>query len=136
MLIATTDPKHLQQIAEMINKVDEVDYTPKQFKVWLIKNFDHKNTKAYVDINEAGEVNSFVIAQIVTPLIDNEVFIPIAYINPQSNGLGKEIWARLEGFARFKGAKKISLYTKGRVKSYGKKYGLRLEHFCLSKEVL
>ncbi len=136
MLIATTDPLHLQRIAEMVGKVDEVDYTPKQFKVWLIKNFDHRDTKAYVDLNEAGEIESFVIAQVVKPLIDRELFIPIAYVKPNSNGLSKELWARIEGYARYKGAKKISLYTKGRIKSYRKKYGFKLEHFCLSKEVL
>ena len=134
MLIATQDPEHLKQIAEMVSLVKDADYTPKEFKVWLLKNNNPKNIKILVDIDEGSDrVNSFMIAQVVRPLIQDEIFVPIAYVDPHSNGLGKQMWNRLEGFARYKGAVKISLYTKSRVKSYSKKYGLKVGFFCMEK---
>ena len=134
MLIATQDPEHFKQIAEMVPLVKDADYTPKEFKVWFLKNHDPKNVKVLVDVNEeTNKVKSFMVAQVVRPLIKDEIFIPLAYIDPHTNGLGKVMWDRLEGFARYKGAGKISLYTKSRVKSYSRKYGLKVGFFCMEK---
>lgn len=136
MLIATQDPEHFKQIAEMVPLVKDADYTTKEFKVWLLKNYNPKLVKVLIDVDEeTNRVKSFLVAQVVRPLIKDEIFIPIAYIDPQSNGLGRVIWNRLEGFARFKQAGKISIYTKSRVRSYSKKYGLKVGFFCMEKNI-
>ena len=136
MLIATQDPEHFKQIAEMVPLVKDADYTPKEFKVWILKNYNPNLVKVLVDVDEVtNRVKSSIIDQVVRPLIKDEIFIPIAYIDPHSNGLGEAMWARLEGFARFKQAKKISIYTKSRVRSYSRKYGLKVGFFCMEKNV-
>ena len=69
MLIATQDPEHFKQIAEMVDLVKDANYTPKQLKVWILKNYNPKLVKILVDVDpETNKVKSFIIGQVVKVL--------------------------------------------------------------------
>ena len=131
MIQPTTDRKYFRQIADFIPKIKDVDYTPREFIVFLLKNFDERTFRIWIDL-EGEKVKSFLIAEIVKPLIEDEVFIPLSYV---SNGKGKEFYDRVEGWARIKGIRKISAYIRKGERGLEKKYGFKREFICVVKKL-
>ncbi len=120
--ISTTDAEHFKKIFSLIPKIKDAPYTEKEFKVWWIKNYLPTTFRVWIETDDDGkEVYSFVIAQIVKPMLDDEVFILLASGDPES-GCGQELMDRVEGWARIKGIKKISAYIYRSPEGFCKKY--------------
>lgn len=136
MVISTKDTGHLKKISELIPNIKDADCNAKEFIVWYIKNFNENTFRVWIETDEEEkEVTSFVVAQVVKPLIEDEIFIPLSYISPDSKDAGKELLGRVEAWATSKGVRKISIYTKRSVEAYKKKYGFEYEFTSLCKKL-
>lgn len=133
MIILTKHPNHLKQICALIPKIKDTGYKPKEFMVWLIKNND-QYLRIWVDIID-NEVKSFIVAQVVRPLIEDELFITLVYVDPKSNGVANEFLKRIEGWAMAMGIRKLSTYVKSRSRAFREKYGFKFEHVGLIKKL-
>lgn len=135
MIIQTSNPDHFKQIAEFVPKVRDVGYSKKEFLVWFLKNYDQENYRVWIDTDEDKKiVKSFVIAQIVVPLIDDEIFIPLSYVDPTSS-IGPELLRRVEEWAKSRDIKAISIYIKRGQKAFEKKYGFTFQYIGLIKRL-
>lgn len=121
-LTSTTNPEHFQKIFSMVPHIEDAPFTMKEFKVWWVKNYNPQFFRVWIETDEdQKEVFSFMIAHIVKPLIENEVFILLTYIDPKSS-MGHNLLGCVEGWARTMGIKKISAYIYRNVDGFCQKY--------------
>ena len=136
LLTSTTDREHFKKIFSMIDKVPGFPYTSKEFLVWWIKNYSEKYFRVWIEIDESqNEIYSFMVAQIVKPLLEDEVFIPITYVDPKSD-ICHEFLKCAEGWAHVKGIKRISAYVYRNPAGFCEKYNFSKGHTEIYKNLI
>lgn len=121
-IIRTTDPDHFRQIFDLMANIKELSYSIRDFKIFWLKNFNARTFRVWVETDEEEKtVQSFMIAQIVKPLLEDEIFITLTYIDPHSDK-GQEFMDGVEGWARTLGIKRISAYINRNALGFCQKY--------------
>ena len=121
-IIRTVLPEHFKQIFELLPNIKNLSYSVRDLKVWWIKNFNERTFRVWVETDDEEKIiQSFMIAQIVKPLLEDEVFIMLTYIDPHSDK-GQEFMSGVEGWARTLGVKRISAYVNREALGFCHKY--------------
>ena len=125
MIRVTKSPKHLAQIAKMIPKIKNAPYTVPEFLAWAKSNdiLNDIYSRIWVNIDEEKNVDGFLIAQVVKPLLEDEIFIALAY----GDGVFKELLERVKGWAMSQGIRDISGYVRHGEKALNKVYGFEYD---------
>ena len=135
ILTSTTNKEHFKKIFSMIPKIEDCPYTPKEFLVWWIKSYNERHFRVWIETDEEEkEIYSFMIAQIVKPLLDDEIFIILTYIDPKSD-IGHNLLGCAEGWARTTGIKKISAYIYRNPEGFCEKYNFSKGHTEIYKNL-
>ena len=121
-IIRTVLSEHFKQIFELLPNIKNLSYSVRDLKVWWIKNFNERTFRVWVETDDEEKIiQSFMIAQIVKPLLEDEVFIMLTYIDPHSDK-GQEFMSGVEGGARTLGVKRISAYVNREALGFCHKY--------------
>ena len=121
-IIRTVLSEHFKQIFELLPNIKNLSYSVRDLKVWWIKNFNERTFRVWVETDDEEKIiQSFMIAQIVKPLLEDEVFIMLTYIDPHSDK-GQEFMSGVEGWARTLGVKRISAYVNREALGFCHKY--------------
>src|SRR3990167_4175603 len=134
-IIRTVDMFHVKQIFLLMEKIDNINYTTKEFKIWWLKNFNDKFFRVWVEVDEEEKVvKSFMVANIVKPIIEDEIFIVSTYVDSNSNK-GHEFMECVEGWARVLGVRKISAFVSRGTDGFVRKYGFKTGFVEIFKEL-
>ena len=136
MIKETKDPKHLKFISLQAQTVKGMSYTAEEYMSFLTDKMSRSYMRIFIDIDDSGKINGFIVLSIVEPMPKKEeVFIDLAWTNPDSNGLARKFQAVAEIWARKSGITKVSMIATRGINAYKKKFGFRQEGIILSKEV-
>jgi histone acetyltransferase (RNA polymerase elongator complex component) len=136
-IVETHDPLLLNEIAKRVKQIKGVDYTPEEFILYIVDGYADHTTKVFIaqDENDKYKMKGFVVASIVKPMKDKEIFVDLSWIDSKQNGLGKDLMKRVEDWARELKIKLITAYITKGLRAFKKRYGFKKKCILISKEV-
>ena len=123
MIQETTNSYQLFLISQAVPEIRGADYTPMEFLKYMMDGLNSGNTKVFVDIDDTGKLNGFIVVSIAKSMERPELFIDLAKVDSKMNGLGLELQKKVEEWAKELKINRISTLITKNEKAFCKKYG-------------
>lgn len=131
----TLTPDIKELLLELISKIEKVEQSPKELKVWLALNLGTDIFGAWIVIDDNEEPVGVLTCEIIEQNIEPRVFISFCWVRPDLDYFS-DLLAKCEKWTKEKGIKKMLTYTKRRNwRGLEKKYGFNLQKIILTKEL-
>lgn len=136
MIKITVNPIHLYFISQKVTEIRGLTYTPLEFIKYMIDGINDNLTSILIDEGDGNKINGFVVMSVIEPIPQKkELFIDLAWIDPENKKLGDELMATVEETAKKLKLDKISTSVIKNDSAFCKKYNFKKESVILSKTI-
>lgn len=122
-------------ILEAASKIEGFEYIPEDLSLYMVSIIHSPASLVLIDMDKQGKLNGALVAEKVVNVTAVEIAINLCYVDPKQNGLGKEFLKIVNVWGRINKIKKITILVKRDPEAFKKKYGFKLEHYCMKREV-
>lgn len=136
MIIPLTNPKMVDDLLPLVLKVPNLSYSPHGYLNYIKRLIASEFGIVLVNINDENKIDGFAFAETIISITDREAMLNLAYVEPEAESIGKEMWTILEKWARLKECKRICCITKPiNARAMTRKYGFDHHWSYLTKEL-
>lgn len=136
MIIPLTNPKMIDQLLPLVLKIPDLVYSPHGYLNYIRQFIGSDDALILVNINEENQIDGLSFSEVIISITEKEAMLNLAYVEPQANGVGKEMYDILEKWARLKECKRICCITRPlNARAMIRKYGFDHNWNYLTKEL-
>jgi hypothetical protein len=125
MIIPIKEAKFVDDIIPLIEKIKMPISVP-DYVAYIKSILSDDNVLLLVNINKNNVIDSFIFVETFISVGDKsrEAMVDLAYVHPNSNGLGKQLQEYAERWGKLQNCKRLTMYADEKRKAaYMRKYG-------------